>query len=111
MLPAVVTLVMLVGILMVLGTIFKSASEERASSEVLLAYFVQIILYVVLIGTAVWGATKLESRDYTDFGLNVDANWGLNFSAGMIISLIGIIASLWWPISGDFGTSTSQLPR
>lgn len=96
MLPAVVTLVMLVGILMVLGTIFKSASEERASSGTLLASFAQIVLYVVLIGTAVWGATELESRNYADFRLNIDANWGLNFIIGTIISLIGIMASLWW---------------
>lgn len=102
LLPALVTLVLFVLGLGLLSQIFESVTEKASSSEVLLALVAQILLYVILIGVAVWGARRLEHQEYTDFGLNVDVGWVQDFAVGTAISLLGITMSLWWADVREF---------
>jgi len=95
-LPAVVTLVLFLSGGVILGTLVESVTDAQSSVAILLGSFVQLVLYAVLIGVAVWAAATLERRPYTSFGLNNDVDWLLSFVAGVAITSIGIVVSLWW---------------
>ncbi|WP_226008037.1 CPBP family intramembrane glutamic endopeptidase [Natrinema salinisoli] len=95
-LPAVVTLVLFLGGTALLGLIVQAVTEAHSSTEVLLASIGQFVLYAVLIGVAVWSAATLEHREYTNFGLTVDGDWMREFAAGIVITLLGIMVSVWW---------------
>lgn len=96
LLPAIATLALFVAGLAVLGTLFASPTETGSWADVLPVLVVQILLYLVVIGAAVWIGATLEHREYTAFGLNVDAGWLRNFVAGTTITVLGIALSLWW---------------
>lgn len=106
-LPAVGTLVLFLVGFGLLGTAFESVAGLGPTGEVLLASFARMVLYAVLVGTAVWWAARLERRTYADFGLNVDANWGREFAVGAAISGVAVAASLWW--AGVRGSRTVDL--
>lgn len=95
-LPAVATLALFLVGGSLLGTTVESITAAGSTGEVLLKSVAQLVIYAALIAAAVWGAGKLERREFGDFGLDADADWLRAFAAGTAISLLGIATSLWW---------------
>jgi membrane protease YdiL (CAAX protease family) len=44
-------------------------------------------------------ATKLDHRTYEEYGLTLDAEWGLDFAIGVAITTLVVAASILWGVS------------
>lgn len=96
LLPAATTLLVLLLGGAVLGSILDTVGDGTPTTVALFALIAQTVLYGGLVGLAIWCGTRLERRQYTAFGLNVDSGWLLNFVAGTTITVVAIVLSLWW---------------
>nr|WP_240148891.1 type II CAAX endopeptidase family protein [Halorubellus sp. JP-L1] len=98
-LPAAVTLLVLLAGRAAIQTVFEPAGTALSAAETVSIRVLLFALYVATIGIALRIATTLDRRRYAEFGLSVDAAWLGNFAAGTVISAAGIALSLWWGVA------------
>jgi len=90
LLPAVSTLAMLVVGVSVVGRFL----EGRVLLQIVL-----VLLWVSAAAFGLWMATKLDHRTYEEYGLTLDAEWGLDFAIGVAITTLVVAASILWGVS------------
>lgn len=101
-LPAVVTLAVLLAGRVLLTVAFPTGTEAISVGEILLVRACFVGLYLVMIWLAVRLATQLDHRQYTDFGLAVSPGWLRDFAAGTVASSAGILLAVAWGVHRGF---------
>lgn len=103
-LPAVVTLALLLAGRTILTTALPIGTEAISLGETLLVRGSFVGLYLVMIWLAVRMTMYLDHRQYTELGVTVSRSWLKDFVAGTIVSTVGILSALAWGTSRGFRT-------
>lgn len=90
--PAVLTLVLVIG--WSRGLTPAIVPDGSAAARRAFATVVQFPGYLLAIGLALWTASRLDRRRYSEFGLAVDRSWLRNFVVGTGISLGALALSI-----------------
>jgi len=95
-LPAVITLAFFLVGSEVLGRLITVVTDPGTSGAAMLGALGYLVLYLVLIGVGIWLGAQLEHRSYASFGLATDWEWARQCVVGVVLSVSGIVVSLWW---------------